>query len=63
MDTPDSSNIPLDEAPLIAVLFEPAIGVILAQHACHELFGKDKIVKKKDRDLPRTALGWALEAS
>jgi len=26
--------------------------VILAQHAGHELFGKDKIVEKIDRDLP-----------
>jgi hypothetical protein len=36
-----SSNIAFDEAPLITVLFEPAVSVILAQHACHELFGKD----------------------
>ena len=68
----NSSNIPLDQAPLVTVLFEPAVGVILAQHAGHKLLGKDKIVEKIDRDLPpllgckeapEDRVGWAWESS
>ena len=45
-------DIALYKAPLEAVHFEPAIGVVFTQHACHKLFGKQEIVEEVDGNVP-----------
>ncbi len=40
------SNVSFNQTSLKTIDFEPPVGVVLAQHACHKLFSKEKIVKK-----------------
>jgi hypothetical protein len=46
----NGSNISLDQAPLVPTHFEPAVGVVLAQHARHKFFSQHEIIEKVDRE-------------
>src|SRR4030042_77273 len=45
-------DISFNQTSLKTIHFEPPVGVVLAQHACHKLFSKEKIVEKINRDIP-----------
>lgn len=47
-----SLDIAVDEASLVPIHFEPAIGMIFTQHTGDKFFGKYEIVEKMDRNIP-----------